>query len=282
MIPLTLVETTGKEFTFELPKGMDEMTVKQLEFLSKLLERADPVQEIKTKMLLFCMGARLKRKRRKDTYYRVRAKRRTFKMSADNFVQAVSVFDYLFTEDKDGNSFLDNRLTICPYPVIRIFGLRFYPPAQALTDIVYDRYVHLETYFERMQQEPKMIYPFLGTLLRPKEKQFDKNRLFLSLMRFVQPRKIILLTWFFIGSMRFIRDKFPKVFSASGKGTGKSTNLYDSQQLLLDFIAKADPDKKIRLKYTNLYEVLYSLNYIMEQAEQERKQAEKLKNKIKK
>ena len=278
MIPLTLIEKNGKEFDFMLPESMNEMTEKQLIFLSKLVERADPIQEIKTQMLLFCMGARLKRKRRKDDFYRVRAKRHTFKMSADQFMEAVKVFDYLFIEENDGNCFLDVRLTVCPYPSIWIAGLfRFYSPAEALTDIVYDRYVFLETYFDRMQNEPKMVYAFLGAMLRPKEKKFDKDILRLGLMRLIAPRKVVLFSWFFLGSIRFIKDKFPRIFAGGGSSSNRNSSLYDEQQKLLDFIAKADPDKKIRMKYINLYEVLYSLDYLMEEAERKKKELDDLK-----
>ena len=281
MVNLVLVEKNGKEFEFSLPESMNEMTEKQLVFLSKLVESTDPIQEIKTKMLLFCMGARLKRKRRKNNFFRIRAKRHTFKMQAGQLMEAVSVFNYLFIEEEDGNCYLDTRLTICPYPTLRIAGLfKFYSPAEALTDIVYDRYVFLETYFERMQTEPAMTYAFWGTLLRPKEKKFDKNILRLGLMRLIAPRKVVLLSWYFLGSIRFIKDKFPRIFAGANSSAGGSSP-YDNQQKLLDFIAKADPDKKIRMKHTNLYEVLYSLDYLMEEAERKKKELNDLKMKKK-
>ena len=96
MVTLTLIEKNGKEFDFLLPESMNEMTTKQLVFLSKLVERTDPIQEIKTQMLLFCMGARVKRKRRKDVFFRIKTKKHTFNISAEQFVEAVSAFDYLF------------------------------------------------------------------------------------------------------------------------------------------------------------------------------------------
>ena len=282
MIPLYLIEKDGTEFEFQLPESMNEMTVKQLEFLAGLVANTDPIQEIKTKMLLFCMGAKLKRLRKKDVLYRIRAKRHTFKLQPEHLLQAVSHFDYLFIEGQGGNCFLDTRLTVCPVSKIRLAGFwTFYAPAEALTDIVYDRYVFLETYFDRMQEEPAMVYAFLGAMLRPREKQFRKDRLFLGLMRLLHPRKVVLLSWFFIGSIRFIKDKFPKVFPESGGSKDKGGTLYDDQQRLLDFIAKADPDKKIRMKHTNLYEVLYSLNFIMEEAEKQKKDMERLKNRSK-
>ena len=131
-----------------------------------------------------------------------------------------------------------------------------------------------------MQNEPAMVYAFLGAMLRPTEKKFDKDVLRLGLMHLIAPRKVVLFSWFFLGSIRFIKDKFPRIFAGGGKNKSNSS-LYDEQQKLLDFIAKADPDKKIRMKHTNLYEVLYSLDYLMEEAERKKKELEDLKLKRK-
>ena len=269
-----MTEPSGREHVFPLPGSMDEMTARQLLFLAGLVEEAVPIQDIKTRMLLRCMGARLLPSRPWDGgCYRLRARRRTFRLSADQLARCASAFDYLFIEQDDGRCYLDTRLTVCPFPSMWLLGRRFCAPDRALYGTVYERYVLLETYFDRMQREPEMALAFLGTLLRPcGERLFDRDRLHLGYMRHVPRRRVVLLAWYFVGSMRFIAGKFPRIFGGGGgAGQGGRPSLYDGQQRLLDFIAKADPDKKARMKHTGLYEVLYSLDYLLEEDERQRK-----------
>lgn len=282
MVHFTLIEKGGREYTFLLPECMNEMTVKQLVFLSCQVEEGLPIQVIKTNMLLFCMGARVTSApslMREDGLYGIRARRHTFRLSAGMLLEGTKVFDYLFVEGRDGKCYLDTRLTVCPFRRIRLGRRWFYAPDSALYGISYERYVFLESYFDRLQRDEEMMYAFLGVLLRPREEWFDKERLHVRAMRRVGARRSVLLMWYFVGSMRFIAEKFPRIFGGGGSGKGTVGSLYDGQQRLLDFIAKADPERKMRMKHTELYEVLYSLDYIMEENERKQKELERLKHK---
>ena len=254
------------EQVFRLPESMDEMTRAQLTFLSRLVETDAPVQEIKVKMLFFCIDARVMRMKAPG-YFRVKTRNKLFALTAGQIADASRAFDYLFTEpDEKGRCFLDIRLTVNPFPVVRLLGKRFTSPAQAMTDITYDQYIYLQTYDVMKEQRPEAIFAMMGCLFRSDMKKFDPEDLNIKRMKMLPERTVILMLWFWTGSCRFVASKFPRIFNGSGSDGG-THNPYDSQQRLLDYVAKADPQKKQAYKRDLLYNVLYSLDYMLETSE---------------
>ena len=254
------------EFTYQLPEKLNEMTVPQLIFLSKLVSMEIPIQEIKVKMLFYCLKAHSKTMKNRQ-YHRISIDKHVFAMTTEQVVISASAFDYLFTKpDKKGNCFFDNRLTVNPYPEIKIYGRKFVSPAEAMTDICYNQYIYLETYNSVLQSKPEAIYPFLACMFRKPNTEFNPNELSIETMKLIKAEVIVLMCWFYIGSIRFIADKFPRIFPIDGD-SGNGGSVYDGQMHLLDFIAKADPTKKRLIRNDNLYDVLYSLDYMLEEQE---------------
>ena len=249
---------------YKLPESMNEMTKEQLLFLSKLVSKELPVQEIKVKMLFLCIGARA-RKMKNPGYYRILIGRRVVALTVDQITQFSLVFNYLFTEpDEQGRCFLDNRLTINHYPRIKVLGRQFHGSDEALTDISYNQYIYLQTYDMMKDKNPAAIYAWLGCFFLRNKEKFNPKELNLRHMRLIPADVVVLSIWFWIGSLRYIADKFPRVFP---EGTGEVCNPYDGQQRLLDYVAKADPEKKRKYKQDTLYNILYSLDYLMEKDE---------------
>ena len=249
-----------------LPAHLNEMSLPQLIFLSKLVAMEIPIQEIKVKMLIHCLKAKMKRMKN-EQYHRISIGNHLFALTTEQVVVAASAFDYLFTKpDKNGLCFFDNQLTRNPFPEIKIRGRKFIAPAEALTDISYNRYIYLETYNSVMQRKPEAIYAFMGTLFRRPNKPFNPDDLNLEHMKRLKPEIIVLMCWFYIGSIRFIADKFPRIFPTDGANSNGGS-VFDEQMHLLDFMAKADPTKKRLIREDTLYDVLYSLDYKMEELE---------------
>jgi len=245
---------------YELPGSMDEMTTFQLVSLSHLVNQELPVQDIKVKMLFNCLGAYVSRAKN-DTYH-VQIGKKSYWFSAEEITQASAAFDYLFTEpDEKGNCFFDCRLTVNHYPKINILGREFYAPKQAMTDMIYNQYIYLQTYDVMKEKKPEAIYAWLGCMFRRDKKIFDPEDLNLRHMKRLDPDTIVLMIWFWIGSCRYIADKFPRIFTGDGATGG---NPYDGQQKLLDYIAKADPEKKRAYKQDLLYNILFSLDFLLE------------------
>lgn len=250
--------------TYLLPAKMDEMTTENLVFLSQLVSTDVPIQTIKVKMLFSCLGAYVA-KMDNEKYHIVIGKDKYY-MTTEEVAVASTAFDYLFTEpDKDGHCFFDNRLTVNHFPEIKIMGRKFYAPKQAMTDLLYNQYIYLQTYDVMKDKKPEAVYAWLGCMFIRDKKQFNPEDLNLKHMKSLPPETIILMLWFWIGSCRYIAEKFPRIFPNDEGSTGG--NPYDGQQKLLDYIAKADPEKKRQYKQDQLYNILYSLDYLLESEE---------------
>jgi len=253
------------DYDYDLPTHLDEMSTPQLVFLSSLVAQAIPIQEVKVKMLFCCLGARVKRMRNAG-YYRIAIGKYVFALTVGQVAEVSGAFDYLFTApDDDGRCFFDCRLTVNPYPKVHAGRRSLTGPADALTDICYNRYIYLESYHSVMEHKPEAVYAFLGCLFM-KPGNFNPSELDVSRMKKLKPEVVILMCWYYLGSIRFIADKFPRIFSGDGQGSDLSA--YDGQQKLMDFIAKGDPAKKRMNKEDNLYDILYSLDYMLEQQEE--------------
>jgi len=262
-----------ENYNYPLPESLNEMTTDQLIFLSKLVDKVIPIQEVKVKMLFCCLGAKVKRMKNAG-YYRIRIEKFVFAMTVEQVAEVSGAFDYLFTDpDKEGRCFFDCRLTVNPFPKVKLGYRIIFGPADALTDICYNRYIYLESYHSVMENKPEAVYAFLGCLFtdplakkRTGRNEFDPNNLRLELMQKIKPEVVVLMCWYYLGSIRFIADKFPRIFSGDGEvSTGSA---YDGQQKLIDFIAKGDPAKKRMNKEDNLYDILYSLDYMLEKEEE--------------
>ncbi len=82
-------------------------------------------------------------------------------------------------------------------------------------------------------------------------------------MKEIKPEVMVLTIWYWIGCSRFIAEKFPRIFN-EWDDDSPAGNPYDGQQKLLDYIAKADPERKRMYKKNKLYNILYSLHYMLE------------------
>lgn len=250
------------ESEYELPGTMDEMKLSELIFLSDLVSQEMPIQEVKIKMLLNCIGAHLV-KPKSEGFHRLRIGNKTFEFSTEDMTKVSAAFDYLFTApDKDGRCFLDNRLLTNHYSEIEIDGITFYGPGKALEGTTYDQYIYLQVYDQIKERKPEAIYNWLGCLFLREKGKFNKDELNVEHMKLLPPEAIILCFWYWIGSCRAIADKFPRIFPEVE--AGEVQNIYDGQQKLLDYIAKADPAKKQQYKQDELYNILYSLDYLLE------------------
>jgi len=262
---LKMIKLHIENKVYLLPGTMDEMTTNQLISLSRLVATDKPIQEIKVKMLFVCLGAHA-RPMKDPSFYRIAIGKNVVALTTEEVTQASAAFDYLFTEpDKDGKCFFDNHLTVNHFPEIKVCGRRFYAPKMAMTDLLYNQYIYLQTYDVMKENKPEAIYAWLGCMFRRDKKHFDPEDLNLKHMKRLKPDTIVLMLWFWIGSCRYIADKFWRIFTDDGSSTGG--NPYEGQQKLLDYIAKADPEKKRQYKQDELYNILYSLDYMLETEE---------------
>ena len=251
---------------FELPSSMDEMSNDQLIELAGLLAQEIAIQEIKVKMLFVCMKARMLRMKKGN--YRIRVHSKTIVLSVDEVTLASSAFDYLFQKpDKKGNCLPNITLTRCPYPTVVVDGRTFFAPDDYLEDMIYNQYIYLQSFDQAIMTQPEVMYQWLGTMFLEDKETFNQKELNVELMKQLPPHIYILMNWFWIGSCNFIADKFPRVFPDGNDPS--SEDVYSSQQKLLDYIAKGDPAKKKEYKADKLYDILFSLDFLLEKEEEQ-------------
>jgi len=245
---------------------MNEMTNEQLIELSVLTAQPMPIQEVKVKILFICLNAQFRRMKNPN-YFRVKIDGETYAVTADEVTAISAAFDFLYIKpDEKGNCFLDMRLTRCPYPVLKIKGTEFFAPDSNLTDMLYNQYIYLQSFDQAKDKKPEVIYQWLGAMFRTNKEKFNHKDLNLELMKHINPHVVVLMLWFWIGSCRFLAEKFPRVFPDGNDP--EYGDVYSGQQRLLDYMAKGDPEKKRAYKQDMLYDILYSLDYILEIDEQ--------------
>lgn len=76
--------------------------------------------------------------------------------------------------------------------------------------------------------------------------------------------------WYYIGSMNFIRQKFPRIFPDSSDNT-ESFSVFDMQQRVVDELAAGDVTKKDAVKKSLMYEVFYTIDNAIERDEKMKK-----------
>ena len=252
--------------TYHVPADLNEMTAGQLIFLSELISRSIPIQEVKVKLFLFCIGGRMKRMKHSD-FYRIKVGLDVFALTVEEVTECSMAFNYLFTlPDNEGNCFLDNNLINPPIPFIKSGNKKLFAPGEALTDCTYNQYIYLQTYDVMKDHNPEALYNFLGCLFRADKQQFNPEELHTRAIKKLKAEEIILTMWYWIGSCRYIADKFPRIFAPEDNSSGTG-NPYDGQQRLLDFMTNADASRKKEYKLMKLYDVLYSLDIMLEQNE---------------
>ena len=81
--------------------------------------------------------------------------------------------------------------------------------------------------------------------------------------------KMVML-WYYIGSLRFIAEKFPRLFSGGEAATDE--NPFAAQQRIIDELAGGDVTKKEQVRRSPLFDVLYTLEMAIERRDKERKE----------
>ncbi|MDR1455532.1 MAG: hypothetical protein LBJ01_07775 [Tannerella sp.] len=257
------------EDIYELPGTWNELTVEQLTYLIGLAGKQSSEEEIKLKMLLFCMGAYVRKYRKllTNTFrYTIVAGKAKYDLSAEEVSVVCDIFSYLFTEH-DGKVSVNPLLTVNPFRQTKCGCQWVYGPEDALTDITYEEFVFLLTYFQSMQSDPDAIHDFLSVIYRTKRDR-ERGRRNPQLMRGMSPTVKTAALWFFLGTMRFLAEKFPRTFSG---GEPSSGSVFENQMRVVDALASNDVTKKETVKNALLYDALYTIEIAAENAEKVKK-----------
>ena len=246
--------------TFAVAGEWDELTDEQLVYLAELLKMGCMVQEVKVKMLLFALSARV---RSEDsalaTEYAVRLKKGTVRLRADELYVLSTVFDYLF----DDGGQLDVRLTENPFPCLAVDGGVLCGPGAALEDVCYGQFVLLQSYLSAVRKEASYVDVFLSVLWKKGSYRAVEEG-DVSMFAGLEEEVKTVMLWYYVGSLRALRLRFPRVFSGNGS---EGEDVFGDQMRIVEALSDGDVTKMEQVKRSMLYDVLYGLEYGIERSE---------------
>lgn len=260
---------------YHLPESWDELTVPQLLHLVKLTKSDIPIEQLKIEMLLYCLQAHVCRhriiyqdkvriaigQRSKQAKFTVR--NHSYLLTPEEINSLADLFQFLLksvTEriTNEERYYLNPLLSTNPYPTFRCHLHAYTGPDDGLLNITFEQYMYLQTYLDAMRQAPQNINLLLACLWY-RGKVFDINRIEkdAAVLKHLPDNKKMLMYWFILGSLSFLAEMFPDVFSGDGKGSGR---IFDSQLRLLDSLAQSDMTKKDEVRHGLLIDALYSMD----------------------
>lgn len=248
---------------YAVPGDWNELTSEQLVFLALILRKQSTAQEVKLKLLLFVLNARIRRyNQAKGEAFAVSIQRDTYYLSPEQFAALASVFDFLFSEAENGQVQLDIQLTRNPWPLYLSKSMALAGPDDALTNISYGQFIMLQSWQQQMKHDyGGSLDNFLSVIW--KDSVFTTSEDGAAVwLRDVDPNVKTVMFWYYLGSMRFIQAKFPRAFPESeGSECG---DIFDGQMRLVDEMASGDVTKKELVKSSLLYDALYTLEMALE------------------
>ena len=233
--------------TYHVPANWDELTVPQLEYLARISQADQPVEQFKLLALLYCLGARI------DGRGRVRIGKKTYALDAENMNRLAGLMNWTL-----------------PYPTLQVRRQQLTGPDDNLFDITFEQYMYLQTYLDAAAADPAQLDKVLACLWHTGQR-FDINRLERDarLIHHLRDVTKMVMTWFVMGSIRYLSDSFPRVFGdGGGQGFG---NVFDSQLRLLDSLAAHDMTKKDSVRKGLFLDAIYSMDERLRIQEEEEK-----------
>ena len=237
---------------YEVPASWDEMTKEQLVFLIKLSFRSEvSYVEMQLKFFLFCIKATV-RENVGFGLFMIKTSQGRHALFADELTAVLTTFDYLFDVNDNNIYQLSPKLTINHFKRVRCRCKYLHGPGDALENITYEQFVWLQTWQSQLNANPDAVNQFINVIYAT---QSDKRSLS-SVRRMSKIAKTGIL-WYFQGTMSFLHQQFPHVFTSGDDN--KKTNVFDYQQRIIDSLAEGDVTKKKQVRQSLLYDALYSM-----------------------
>lgn len=251
----------------EVPSAWNELLDEQLKMLARLLAEKQTLPEVRLKLLLFCIGARVRQANEQvSDVWALTLGSKTVFLSAAELEEMARLFDFLF--DTEGR--LDVRLTRTPFFRLETRRMMLMGPEDGLTNISYGQFVQAQTLLPLVQADfDSHINDFLCVLWKDLRFEPTEDGAPEWLYGVPDSEKRVML-WYYIGSLRFIAEKFPRLFSGGEAATDE--NPFDAQQRIIDELAGGDVTKKEQVRRSPLYDVLYTLEMAIERRDKERKE----------
>lgn len=256
---------TIQDTTYEVPGEWDEFTRDQLLYLIRLIRTCKSEAEITLKLLLFCIKGSIKSSIGPGMHL-IKTRASKHVLFVDEVTALLDVFEFLF-EDYEGEKTITPKLTTNYFKKIRSGIRTLIGPNDLLQDITYNQFVHLQTYQAAMVKDPDAIDDLVSVLYKSR-----KGKQNVKWMKRVKPDIKIATLWFYLGTLAFLEEMFPRVFAGGSKATG---SVYDNQQRIIDVMAGGDVTKKEKVRESFLYDAMYSMEMAAARMEEMERQSSK-------
>lgn len=236
---------------YEIPSTWNEISKIQLIELIRLSDRKMSYVELQLKFFLYCIRGSV-RESITPSMFRIKTPMGRHSLFADELISILHVFDFLFEEDETGQHTIYPRLLINHFKKIRIGYVTLYGPNDMLDNITYNQFVWLQTWQSQLNDNPKAIDEFLNVIYMG-----HTGKQNMVAIRHMSKTVKIGILWLYLGTLRFLEEKFPHVFN--GSSSNENINVFDNQQRVIDSLADGDVTKKNQVRESLLYDALFSM-----------------------
>ena len=267
---------------FSIPSKWDEVTREQLLSICRISLIELPHLEFKSLALIALLGLKVNKKPEAKikglTCYLLYSGRKRYILSAEHVRFLSKALDWMLKkEEQEDGSF---KYALCAkiirnlLPDVLVNKLKFYGPADALTNLIYQEYIHAETYLDRFIRSKDTIWTdkLIAVLYRQAPADLDKsapdysgdpraplndfhideNAVILSALPADVKQAIML---FYYSCREYLVFKFPNVFSPGSSST-KNNNVFESHLKIINAMSCNDVTKNDAIRKSYLYEVL--------------------------
>lgn len=294
---------TINKHIIHIPSSWNELTKQQLIRMADFIVKFD-LTYFKVLQILEVINLKLLKQKEVnldgEECFFCKINKETVLLSANDVKFISNHLSFLFkeiTDKEDVKFFVNSKLTKNLLIHFPHKGLKYFGPAEALTNLYFSEYIHALTNYVRYckTQEIKHLDKLVAILYRKKKpflfirkklpgyngdvrRKFndhfiDKNSK--KLEKLHHKYKLAIL-WYFEGSLHFLKNKFANVFSG---GEESDTEIFESFLRLTDRLAKQDPTKNKEIRNTYLFEIMVNLDEAAIKHEKELEYIENLKSK---
>lgn len=277
---------------FHLPSNWNELTKNQLIRLAQLsFEQLSP-SDFKTKLVIYILDFEIVKFREQVVdgetcfYFRDKKHKAIYLFSATDIAFIANKLDFLFkvkTEKTPTGEkelwLLDTKLTKNIISNIRVKLNTLYGPADGLSNILFQEWIHTETYYIDFckTNDFTLLDKLIAVLYRPEVGNFDNDDVQYTGDRrdsfndfLIDKRAAIIsqlpqsikysLFLFYTGCRNHIHQMFKEVFS--GSVSGEEQNTFKNMMIIVNSLANNDVTKNEKIRKTYLYEVMFALQQI--------------------
>jgi len=262
---------------YHFPSLWDELSAEDILFFSHKMVIREPVSTIKPALTLKILNLKVLKKESEtdgelEYFYMKDSQGKAFLISAYALQLVSEKLDFMFAEKsiKEGKKqcYVHSRLTKNPVPELRVGKTVFDGPNQALSDITFHRFILSEHYYSLLVKsgDPVLLDKILGVLYIEEGESFSEDKWLLNHTRFKNVSQVekYAIRLYYEGSKSFLSDKFPFVF---GRKKSSRLSVVDGFMKIVNSLSGNDVTKHDKIRASPLYEVLYSLNDLIEKNE---------------